>query len=193
MKLLPIFIFLSIQSLGQQKGDTTAKHFTDSAVAIFRNTGDPKKALPLLEQATKIDSNYFRALSTKFSLEMASEMPDEALVTAKRLIKLKPEVGEYYTAIGIIYEGRQDTVSSKIFFMDAIACYDRSLDTMSKANKHRNNISLNKAFNLILLGQQKSGNDILEELYDGSHDEIYKGMIKSFMNKSRKEILEKLK
>jgi hypothetical protein len=102
MKLLTLFIFLGFLSCKQYEGHSQAKQLTDSANKVFQNTHDPLKALPLLDQAVEIDSNYVPALTTKLNFEMVSNMPDKALVTAMRLIKIKPEVSEYYTAIGFI-------------------------------------------------------------------------------------------
>ena len=193
IKLLTLFILSGFHSCAQQGYNSTAKQFTDSAFKIFKTTGDPTKALPLLDQALNIDSNYVPALSSKFSFEMASKMLDKALLTGQSLIRIKPNVGEYYSALGIIYEQKQDSISSRKCFIIAIACYDKKLDTMSKENRNYDAILLNKAFNLILVGQQKYGNDILKQLFDESSDENYKEIIKSFMNKTKQQILADMK
>ena len=49
---------------------------------------------------------------------------------------------------------------------------------------------MNKAVNLILLEQEDHGNDILRQLYNRQQDEIYKEMINTFLNKTKKEIIE---
>ena len=193
MKFLTSFIFLGFLSCKQQESYSQAKQLTDSASKVFQNTHNPLKALSLLNQAVEIDSNYVPALTSKLNFEMVSNMPDKALVTAMRLIKIKPEVSEYYTALGFIYEQKNDTISSKKIFLDAVARCDKKLDGMSKLNKDYDWILLGKASNLLFAGDERRANDILKELYDRSQDETFKGVIKSFMNKSKQQILEEMK
>ena len=189
MKHLTLLFFLGLISCNQHKADSKAKQLTDSAITIWKNTHDDLKALPLLDQALETDSNYFPALSTKLSFELTSNMPDKALRTAKSLIRIKPEVAEYYTAIGLIYEQKHDTISSKKYFTDAIICYDKKLDTMSKSDKKYDMLLSNKAIDLIFIGEQEEGNKILKEIYDRHTDEDYREMVKPYMNKSKQEIL----
>jgi tetratricopeptide (TPR) repeat protein len=193
MKLTSLLFFLGLMSCKSQDSYLQAKALTDSANVIFKNTLDPLKALPLLNQATVIDSNYLPALVTKFNFDMNSGLFDQALQTGKRLIRIKPEVSEYYTGIGLIYEKKNDTVSSKKYFLDAVSCCDSKLENLAKTHKDYNWILLGKASNLIFAGEQISGNDILKKLYDSNSDESFKELVISFMNKPKQQILEEMK
>ena len=194
MKLTGLLLFfLGLISCKSQESYSQAKVLTDSANTIFKTTLDPLKALPLLNQATLIDSSYLPALVSKFNFEMASGLLDEALQTGKRLIKIRPGVSEYYTGIGFIYEKNNDTVSSKKYFLDAVACCDKKLENMAKTHKDYNWILCGKASNLIFAGEQRSGNEILKKLYDSNSDESFKELVKSFMNKPKHQILEEMK
>jgi UDP-N-acetylenolpyruvoylglucosamine reductase len=64
---------------------------------------------------------------------------------------------------------------------------------MSKSNKDYDWTLLGKASNLVFAGEEQRGNDILKELYDRTQDETFKEMVKSFMNKSKQQILEDMK
>ncbi len=193
MKLTGLLFFLGLISCKSQESYSQAKTLTDSANAIFKTTLDPLKALPLLNQATLIDSNYLPALVTKFNFEMASGLLDEALLTGKRLIRIKPGVSEYYTGIGFIFEKKNDTISSKRYFLYAVACCDKELENMTKTHKDYHWILFGKASNLIFAGEERRGNDILKELYYSNSDESFKELVKSFMNKPKQKILEEMK
>jgi tetratricopeptide (TPR) repeat protein len=193
MKFLPLLILVGLLSCRQGKSYSQAKELTDSANVVFQNTLDPLKALALLDQATMLDSNYLPALTTKFNLEAVSNLPDKALQTGMRLIRIRPEVLEYYTQIGFIYEQKSDTISSKKYFMKAVACSNRKLEGMSKTNKDYDWLLLSKASNLVLAGEERLGNDILKDLYNRNHDEEFKEMIQMFMNKSKQQILQDMK
>lgn len=193
MKLTGLLFFFGLLSCKQQENYSQAKVLTDSANAIFKITLNPLKALPLLDEATLIDSNYLPALTTKFNFEMVSSLFDKALLTSKSLIRIKPEVSEYYTAIGFIYEKKNDTISSKKYFLDAVACCDKKLENSNKTHKDYTWILFAKASNLIFAGEERRGNDILKELYNTNPDESFKELVKSFMNKPKQQILEEMK
>ena len=193
MKILTLIIFLGLLSCKYQKIYAQAKQLTDSANAIFKNTLDPLKALPLLNKATELDSTYLPALVTKLNFEMVSNMPDKAILTAMTLIRIKPGVSEYYSSIGFIYEKMKDTISSKKYFMHAVGCYNKKLEGMSNTNKNYDWILFNKATNMILAGDEQSANYILKELYNRTQEVSFKETVKSVMNKSRQQILEDMK
>jgi tetratricopeptide (TPR) repeat protein len=179
-------------SCNQQINKTTAKSLTDSAISILKNTHDELKALPVLKEALKIDSNYFPALSAKLSCELVTNQPDKAMLTATKLIHLKPGVSEYYTIIGLLYEMKADTIASKRYFTEAIIRYDQKLNTMKIHDRKYDLLLFNKAFNLVLIRQNEKGNQIMKALYDKNNDETFREMIRIYMNKSKQEILDML-
>ncbi len=193
MKILTLIIFFGLPSYKYQQIYAQAKQLTDSADAIFKNTLDPLKALPLLNKATELDSTYLPALVTKLNFEMVSKMPDKALLTAMTLIRIKPEVSEYYSAIGFIFEQMKDTISSKKYFLQAVACYTKKLEGMINSNENYDWILFNKATNMIFAGDEQNANYILTEVYNRTQDVTFKETVKSFMNKSRQEIFEEIK
>ncbi len=193
MKILTLIIFLELLSCKYQQIYAQAKQLTDSADVIFKNTLDPLKALPLLHKATELDSTYLPALVTKLNFEMVSNMPDKALLTAMTLIRVKPEVSEYYSAIGFIYEQMKDTISSKKYFSRAVACYTKKLEGMSNSNENYDWILFNKATNMIFAGDEQNANYILTELYNRTQEVTFKETVKSVMNKSRQQLIEDMK
>ena len=172
MRLSIFFLLIALNVCGQQPANdehsinSQARQLNDSALSIVRNTQDFAKAITLLDQATKIDSNYYLAFWNKISFQSELKQFDNALVTAKNLNRIKPESPDYFFIDGLIYDKIHDTISSQKYFIKAEVCYDKILDTMNKASKEYDNFLMNKAVNLILIGQQQKGNNILEQLYD---------------------------
>ena len=198
MRFTILFLLIGLYACGQQtenknhKIDPTAKKLNDSAVLIVMNTQDYEKAILLLNQATQIDSNYLIAYTNKLSFQLHLNQLDKALLSAYSLKRIKPDNPEYYVTIGMIYDLKSDTITSKRFFDEAATRYNAILDTMSATNKDYDMLLMNKAVNLVLIGQQQEANDILKQLYDKHKDESYREILASFMNKSKQDILNNL-
>lgn len=153
---------------------------------------DYARAIALLDQATQIDSNFLTAYANKLSFQLQLKQFDNALQTAYSLNRINPNAPDYYVTIGLLYHIKGDTGSSKEYFTGAAVRYDKILDTMSMANKSYDMLLMNKAVNLVLIGQQKHGNDILKELYERQKDEAYREMLALFLNKTKDEIIKSL-
>ena len=196
MRLLAFLLFFGLHAFGQQSEkkehsiNPKARRLNDSAVAVVRRSHDFEKAILLLDEATAIDSNYLTAFSNKLTFQYQTKQFDKALITAKSLHRIMPDAASYIMMLGVIYEEKGDTVSSKKYFNEAAKRYDNMLDTMNKTNKSYEALLFSKALNLILLGQEQSGHDILKQLYDNQKDTAYKNLLGLFMNKPRREILD---
>jgi tetratricopeptide (TPR) repeat protein len=199
MKILSILFFFIIfiacsqnQQAKKYIPNPKAKQLADSAAMVLMYTNDKEKAIALLDQAIQIDSNYYLAYANKLGFQASLNRFNDALVTAKNLIRIKPQSPDAHTAVGMIYWKTGDSVSAINHFTKASTLFDKILDTMSKSNKYYESALMNKAFNFILLGQQEKGNEILRELYNKQTDEDQKKMYEQFLNKSRKEIIDDL-
>jgi len=195
MRLIILLILITLSACGQQSKysiDPRAKKLNDSAVNIVMRTNNYDKAIELLDEAIKIDSNYPTAFANKVSFQLQLKQFDKALVTSKNLLRIKPNAPDYIVMIGMINEQLGDTVSSKKYFTQAAKIYDDILDTMETTNKNYDMYLINKAVNLIFLGQQQTGNDILKKVYSNTKDEVEKEFISEFMNKSKQQILSEI-
>ena len=191
MRFLISFLIISLCACGQQtKTNPQAKHLTDSAVIVVIRTGDYEKALTLIDEALKIDSNYLAALKNKFAFQLHLEQIDKAIETAKQMKRIKPDVPDYSQTVGMLYEKIGDSISAEKYFTEASTQFDNILKTTSSESKNYTFLLINKAINLVLLGKQQEGNDILKQLYEKEKDETYKEYIAQFMGKSRKEIID---
>lgn len=169
--------------------DPKAKELNDSAGSVVIHSQDYQKAIALLDQAIKIDSNFYTAFWNKVSFQCNLQQFDKALITAKNLNRIKPESPDYFFTTGLIYDKMCDTVSSQKYFNQSAIFYDKILDTMNRTNKNYDNILMSKAINLIIIGQEQNGNGILKQLYR-KKDEAFKEMLSLFMDKSKQEILD---
>src|ERR1700739_1526638 len=124
MRLLPFLLLFGFSARGQSTDHKNlvipqAKKLNDSAITIVMRTQDYEKAISLLDEATEIDSNYYRAYSNKLAFQLELKQFDKALATAKNLIRIKPQSPDYYITTGILYYQIGDTVSSQNFFIQA--------------------------------------------------------------------------
>jgi tetratricopeptide (TPR) repeat protein len=198
MRVLMFLLLIGFSACGQQLSDKKhlidprARQLNDSATLVAMRSQDYSRALSLLEQATKIDSNFTTAYANKLSFQLQLKEFDQALQTAFKLKGLNPTAPDYYVTIGMVYSYKGDSALANNYFIEAAKRYDIILDTMNKANKVYEMLLMNKAVNLVLVGQQKKGNEILKQLYSEQRNEDYKEIIALFMNKTKQEILKSL-
>jgi len=196
LKFTFLLLFSGLFSCGQTISKHTtnpyAKKLNDSAMreASHMNDSGYQKTILLLDQATTIDSNYFMAYWNKLIFQSQLKQYDKAIVTAKNLIRIKPMAPDLYLTCGGLYERISDTLSAKDAFQKALSLYNNLLDTMSVGNRYYDMLFMNKAVDLIMLGEPIKGNELLKQLYDRQTDEAYKELTLSFMNKSRDELLK---
>ena len=198
LKFTLILLLLGLFSWGQTGSKPTinpyAKKLTDSAARMTFQMTDSgyRKAILLLDQATAIDSSFFLAYYNKLVFQSQLQQYNKALVTCKNLIRIRPMAPDLYLTCGGLYEITGDSVSANKNFQTALSLYNSITDTMSTSNRNYDMLSINKAIDLILLDQQIKGNELLKQLYNRQTDEAYKDLILSFMNKNRKELLERI-
>jgi tetratricopeptide (TPR) repeat protein len=165
-----------------------AKKLSDSAMLVFLKSfkeEDYERSILLLEKATKIDSNYFKAYYNRMLIENTFKHYDKALIAANRITRLKPDDPGFYITAGILYEKNGNPSSSKEYFQTALVKYNSILDTMQLNNPGLFFLKMNKGVDLILLNQQEQGNTILKDLYAKETAGIYKEALTPFLNKSR--------
>jgi len=201
-KLSLYFFLLTLCACGQRDGETKkhtidskAKQLNDSAVALIRsmNDEDSRKAILLLDEAIKIDSNYFTAYWNKFSLQSQLKQYDNAIVTGKQILNLNKNTPYYDFIIATLYYRKGDTSSANNYFRKTLALCDLVLDTINFKNRAAYEVVImNKGVSLIFLGQQEKGNEILKQFYDSQTDTTYKTWTAAFMNKTKEQILDVL-
>lgn len=195
-KLLATFLIIGLFSCGQRSAkneiNPAAIELNNEAMILvpyLENSDSARKAVSLLDNATTIDNNYFLGYFNKLMFLGQLNETERAIATIKKLIELRPGANDLYLTGGIFYERSGDTVSAKTYFQKSLDICNYVLDTMRKNNIDYKMIVINKAANLKMLGEEKKANDILQRLYEHEKDEAMKEEIKSFMNKTKKELI----
>ena len=110
-------------------------------------------------------------------------------MTGEKLLSFFPNEPMIKLALGEQYDGLKDTVAAKKYYNEALAIFNKELDTMSFNNGNRRPTELDKAEVLILLNQNENAQTFLKELYDKETDDLNKRTIKATMKRTREEIL----
>ena len=115
---------------------------------------------------------------------------DKAVEAINECIRIKPYAHDLYLIGGVLYEKLDDTTSSKRYFQKSLTILNSVLDTIKARDMNYEMLVSNKAINLIMLDDSKTGNDLLKVLADEQQEPELKEMTISFMNKSKKELIE---
>lgn len=198
-RLSILFLLIGLYACEQQIttakkhiADPRAKKLVDSAEILIVEQQQYEKAIPLLNQAIQIDSNYAQPYSYKLSCQWQLKLWDSCLKTIYSLIRINPNNADRYGQIGLLYYYKGDSILSKKFYTEALSRYNEILDTMSIKNNQYKFLLVNKAIYLVFLDRQKEANEIFQNASDKFTDQYFKTFFASFINKSKKEILELL-
>jgi tetratricopeptide (TPR) repeat protein len=200
MKLSAFFLLISITVSAQQSArprhvaDARAIQLNDSAIHYleYGNTDSAQKALIFLNRATEIDTNYFLAYYHKLGVQTFLKQYGEAIITVKRLVRLRPNNPDLWFTGGYIYEVSGDAASARGYYQKASVLYQHYTDTIKPADLSYFTTTMNAGINLVLLGQEDKGNQVLKKLYDRQKDILYQETIAPYMNKTREEIIARL-
>jgi tetratricopeptide (TPR) repeat protein len=187
------FILSSCAQTSQRSHiDPLAIRMNDSAMALFRygNMDSTQKALSYLDKATKLDSNYYLGFSNKRIVQTQLKLYRDLITTTKSLIRLRPLAPDFYLSAGTLYEKLNDSVSATKYYEQALILYNHLLDTVSLQNGNYDIFFMDRALDIILLGDQNKGDSLLKQLYDRQTDDDFRQMTLSFMNKNKKKLIE---
>jgi tetratricopeptide (TPR) repeat protein len=197
LKFITAFLLFALYSCGQD----TSKRKVDPSVATLNNKIIPlvhhlnnpdscKQALLYLDSATKVDNNCFLCHFNKLMFLYSLKQFDKAVETISECIRIKPFAYDLYLIGGILNEKVGDTISSKKYFQKSLTILNPALDTMSVHNLNYEILVSAKAINLIMLGDNKAGNDLLKSIADSQQKSELNEWPLYYMNKNKKEIIE---
>jgi len=194
VKFIFFFLLFGFYSCGQTKHpvNPTAIKLNDKIIPLVNyvdNSDSCKKALSFLDSATLIDSTCFICYYNKLMFLNSLKQFDKAILTINRLLRLKPFANDLYMAGGAFYFKAGDTASSNAYFQKSLKICNTVLDTMNIENRDYVMLTINKAIDITMLGDQSKGNEILANLYKKQTDSSYKEYIASFMNKTKEELI----
>jgi tetratricopeptide (TPR) repeat protein len=184
------FILLTACKNSNQES-LSAKQINDSVITLtngYQDSSKFKQAIKLLNDAIRLDSNYFDSYSKKVFFETAIGDFNGASKTSTQLIKFKPDSADLYFQRGLFKELINDSLSSKPDFSKGVFLYKLTLDTMDKKNPYWFAYWKNSAVCLILAGQGKIIHDFLRQNCKTPFDSsIYDVEV---LSKSRADLLQ---
>lgn len=190
------FLFACGKSHAQKKINPEARKLNDSAVGsrFSLKYNNPNQALEhsinLLNQAIKLDSNYFTAYWNKFAFQGDLKQYNKAILTGKQMIGLRPQNASLKFIVGETYEKMGDTITSAEYYRSSLSMLNNILDTIKVSdNKNYKSTVVNKAIVLILLNQPEKGHNILRELYAKEANESYKQMLQMFISFTKHDVM----
>lgn len=203
LKITLLFLLICFCSCSQNEVkhtiNPTAVRLNRQIVPLFPYTDNPDscvKALSYLDSATSIDSFCFLCYYNKLMFLIPLKKFKNAITAINECIRIKPRAHDLYLMGGMFYRKVSDTLNSNKYFRKSLMICNAVLDTMSKNNRdYYVMLTTNKAINLIMLGNEKKGNETLKNLYDSLPDDQEFGTaareaILLWMNKNENQILE---
>jgi hypothetical protein len=185
-------LYSSSQTNDLREINPIARRLGDSAIRMTytMNESGYRKAISLLDEATALDSNFFMAYWNKFVFQLQLKQYAQALITTHSLIRIRPSAQDIYLTRGLINERMGDTIAARGDFQKGLSILDGVLDTMGVGNRDYDVLFLNKAIDLIMLGEQVKGNELIKQLADHLEDQEFKRFTLSFLNKTKREVIE---
>ncbi|MBK6825879.1 MAG: hypothetical protein IPG86_02910 [Chitinophagaceae bacterium] len=197
LKFISGFLLIAFYSCGQntakKKIDPEATALSNKIIPLVSYLENPdscKKALLYLDSATNIDNNCFTCHHNKLMFLSSLKQFKRAVETVNECLRLMPTAYDLYLTGGILYEKIGDTISSKKYFEKSLNILNPVLDTMTTQNIEYQVFSMYKAINLIMIGENKSGNDLLKLLIEREQEPELKQNMLTFMNKTKKQLVE---
>jgi tetratricopeptide (TPR) repeat protein len=196
------FLFIALYSCGQKstkhKINPESVRLNNKIIPLVSFTNNPdscRKALLFLDSATSIDSDDFTAYYNKLMFLNGLKQYDKAINTANELIRLHPNSLDLFMVKGTLLNKIGDTTSANLNFEKSLKICNDVLDTMHETNRDYVMFVMDKAVNLIMLGDSVKANKILKILYDKQPDDpafgnVDKKYILSLMNKNRIQLID---
>ncbi|MEP7317957.1 MAG: hypothetical protein ABI921_04435 [Panacibacter sp.] len=172
----------------------SVKDLNDSVIVLtkhYKDTAQFKNAIGLLDQAIKIDSNYFDTYGKRLFFEESLGQFKKATETLTQMVRLKTDSAELYLKLGLYQEVSGDTISAKQSYNRSLPRYTILLDTMKSNHPDRHNILNMLSINIIMLGQEQMLHEFLKENCKTKLDSIF--MSADIVGKTKEELLEPLR
>ena len=197
LKCIFIFTTLAINACGQSPSRHTihpeAVKLNNKIIELSPYLDNPdscRKAIAYLDQATTIDSNYFLGYYNKLIFLYPLKQYEKAVFAVNNCIRLKPGAHDLYLTGGVLYEKIGNKILAKRYFEKSLAIVSSVLDTMEVNSLNYEMLSINKGINLIMLGQDKRGRDIIKAMYERQKEPHMQEMALLFLNKGKEELIE---
>jgi len=148
-----------------------------------------RRAIPLLDQAIAVDSNYYTAYFNKSTFQIQLRLFDSALMTAKTMIKIRPNRSEPKILAGEIYDMMGDTVNAFKLYRNALGILDQTLKTTNKTSDVYWQNKTGEGILYILLNHAAQGREIFQEVLTTTADPIEKQLLQQYLTMNKRDWL----
>jgi tetratricopeptide (TPR) repeat protein len=181
--------YLSLQTKAQRS--VYKKHYcSDSTIrriqSVLNKDHVPRSSLgKYFPDIAKIDSTCYDVYLFISHFALKNQEYKTAIVAINKMIQLDPLMTDNYVDAGIVSELIGDSMNGQNYFRHAELLYNK-YDTVKDGKLH-DQFLLEKACNLIFIGENKKANKILKKL--NRHSDEMKTKTEAYIQKTRSEVL----
>ena len=176
-----------IHSSDSEKFNPKAIELNNKAVELMQRFQNDS-ALILFDKAIEFDKTYYLPHSNKIGILISKKQFDKALYESDMVIKKKPDLAEGWTFAGMLHEKQGDTITAINYYKESIKIFDERIKNPKKRNDLAAN-RLNRAFSLILLGQETEGKGEMRKLKAENPNDL---MIDGFLKISKQDYMRQM-
>lgn len=149
---------------------------------------NPDSALILFDKAIAMDKTYYMPHSNKIGIYISKKEFDKALAESEMVVQIKPDLAEGWYFSGMLHDVLGDSV-------DAKKCYNKSIEIFDERIVHPEKKEqifasrLQRAFSLIMLGQDKEGKEEMKKLKAERPNDL---IIDQFMQMNKKDFINEI-
>ena len=183
------------QETNQGEINNEAKELNDQAIGLIRwnNQDSLQLAKDYLNEAIKIQPNYFLAYRNKSLVLNQMGLTKELIENLQTLARLQPKNPDNFSSLGLMMELNGDGLHAMEKYQIADSLYVSILDTLTVETDPQYSMATNRALNLKYLHKETEANELLLKLKTDLQEPFMKEMIDDFIKMSRNELLERLK
>lgn len=168
-KLLTLHLIFALLALTQCNSQEKKSAYHVAAIELnnkamgFMRVQNCDSALIYLDRAITVDSNSYVLHSNKCAVYCSLKDYQKALIESQKVINIKTDLAEGWTFSGMLYDKLGDTINALKSYRKSIEIFDERISNPDKQKSLEGN-KLNRAFSLILMGQEEMGRSELKKL-----------------------------
>ena len=151
-----------------------------------------RKAIRLLDSATKIDTGYFLAYYNKVMFHCSLGEFKKAIIAIDNAIRIQPGAHDLYLMSGLLYRKTEDTATAHQLFLKSLSICNETLDTMHFTNSDYQMLAGNRILLLIMLNDREKANYFLRSLKKSNVDTMTYRQLLALTTENRDTIIAKI-
>jgi len=185
--ILNLILILLTSCSGKDKKEVynpKAIELNNKAVLQMQKSNNDS-ALMLFDKAIEIDKTYYLPHVNKVGIYVGKKEFEKALAEIEIAITEKPDYAEGWAFAGMLHYGLGDTLEAKTYYKKSVEIFDKKI-LNPEEKEHIIANRMNRAVSLILLGQDKDGQDELKKLKAENPDNK---VLDEFLNRNGQDFI----